>query len=102
MRSAIDRCCAETEMPGSAALLAQTPIETEPAAIRHPSRCTAGGGCCSSIRRTPRPAGGPPDSPEANVLVPVGSVAEESNTPTSKSIHVSLSLSAEREGGLRI
>ncbi len=34
--------------------------------------------------------------PEANVLVPVGSVAEESNTPTSKSIHVSLSVSAER------
>jgi hypothetical protein len=28
--------------------------------------------------------------PEANVLVPVGSVAERSNTPTSKSIHVSL------------
>jgi molybdopterin-dependent oxidoreductase alpha subunit len=34
--------------------------------------------------------------PEANVLVPVGSVAEESNTPTSKSIHVSLRPSAER------
>ncbi|MBA3317193.1 MAG: FdhF/YdeP family oxidoreductase [Gemmatimonadales bacterium] len=28
--------------------------------------------------------------PEANVLVPIGSVAEESNTPTSKSIHVTL------------
>ncbi len=28
--------------------------------------------------------------PEANVLVPVGSVAEHSNTPTSKSIHVTL------------
>ena len=28
--------------------------------------------------------------PEANVLVPLGSVAEESNTPTYKSIHVSL------------
>ncbi len=32
--------------------------------------------------------------PEANVLVPVGSVAEESNTPTYKSIHVSLEASA--------
>ena len=28
--------------------------------------------------------------PEANVLIPIGSVAEWSNTPTSKSIHVSL------------
>ena len=32
--------------------------------------------------------------PEANVLVPVGSVAERSNTPTSKSIHVSLAPAA--------
>jgi molybdopterin-dependent oxidoreductase alpha subunit len=32
--------------------------------------------------------------PEANVLVPVESVAAESNTPTYKSIHVSLELSA--------
>jgi hypothetical protein len=32
--------------------------------------------------------------PEANVLVPVGSVAEWSNTPTSKSIHVSLAPAA--------
>lgn len=32
--------------------------------------------------------------PEANVLVPIGSVAEESNTPTSKSIHVTLAPSA--------
>ncbi len=32
--------------------------------------------------------------PEANVLVPVGSVAEESNTPTYKSLHVSLEPSA--------
>lgn len=32
--------------------------------------------------------------PEANVLVPLGSVAEWSNTPTSKSIHVSLARSA--------
>ena len=31
--------------------------------------------------------------PEANVLVPLGSVAERSNTPTSKSIEVSLALS---------
>jgi molybdopterin-dependent oxidoreductase alpha subunit len=31
--------------------------------------------------------------PEANVLVPLGSVALESNTPTSKSIHVSLARS---------
>ena len=28
--------------------------------------------------------------PEANVLVPVGSVAEGSNTPTYKSLHVTL------------
>ena len=34
--------------------------------------------------------------PEANVLVPIGSVAEGSNTPTYKSIHVSLEPSAER------
>jgi molybdopterin-dependent oxidoreductase alpha subunit len=35
--------------------------------------------------------------PEANVLVPVGSVAAESNTPTSKSIHVTLeAVSGER------
>jgi anaerobic selenocysteine-containing dehydrogenase len=33
--------------------------------------------------------------PEANVLVPIGSVAERSNTPTSKSIHVSLAPAAE-------
>jgi molybdopterin-dependent oxidoreductase alpha subunit len=32
--------------------------------------------------------------PEANVLVPMGSVAERSNTPTSKSIHVTLARSA--------
>jgi molybdopterin-dependent oxidoreductase alpha subunit len=32
--------------------------------------------------------------PEANVLVPIGSVAERSNTPTSKSIHVSLAPAA--------
>jgi anaerobic selenocysteine-containing dehydrogenase len=32
--------------------------------------------------------------PEANVLVPVGSVAEESNTPTYKSLHVTLEASA--------
>jgi anaerobic selenocysteine-containing dehydrogenase len=32
--------------------------------------------------------------PEANVLVPIGSVAEESNTPTYKSIHVSLELAS--------
>jgi hypothetical protein len=32
--------------------------------------------------------------PEANVLVPVSSVAERSNTPTSKSIHVSLTPTA--------
>ena len=32
--------------------------------------------------------------PEANVLVPLGSVAEWSNTPTSKSIHVTLERSA--------
>jgi hypothetical protein len=31
--------------------------------------------------------------PEANVLVPLGSVAEWSNTPTSKSIHVTLARS---------
>ena len=29
--------------------------------------------------------------PEANVLVPLGSVAMESNTPTYKSLHVTLS-----------
>ncbi len=34
--------------------------------------------------------------PEANVLVPIGSVAAESNTPTYKSIHVSLEQSAAR------
>jgi molybdopterin-dependent oxidoreductase alpha subunit len=33
--------------------------------------------------------------PEANVLVPVGSVAERSNTPTSKSLHVSLAPTAQ-------
>ncbi len=33
--------------------------------------------------------------PEANVLVPVGSVAERSNTPTSKSLHVSLALARD-------
>ena len=33
--------------------------------------------------------------PEANVLVPIGSVAEQSNTPTSKSIHVTLAPSAQ-------
>ena len=32
--------------------------------------------------------------PEANVLVPLGSVADESNTPTYKSIHVTLAASA--------
>ncbi|HZS58134.1 MAG TPA: hypothetical protein VFA43_02615, partial [Gemmatimonadaceae bacterium] len=32
--------------------------------------------------------------PEANVLVPMGSVAERSNTPTSKSLHVTLARSA--------
>src|SRR5206468_216520 len=32
--------------------------------------------------------------PEANVLVPIGSVAEKSNTPTSKSIHVTLAPAA--------
>jgi hypothetical protein len=31
---------------------------------------------------------------EANLLVPIGSVAAESNTPTYKSIHVSLEPSA--------
>ena len=31
--------------------------------------------------------------PEANVLVPIGSVAEESNTPTYKSLHVTLEAS---------
>jgi molybdopterin-dependent oxidoreductase alpha subunit len=36
--------------------------------------------------------------PEANVLVPIGSVAEESNTPTYKSIHVTLEPSREVEG----
>ena len=36
--------------------------------------------------------------PEANVLVPVGSVAERSNTPTSKSLHVSLALAREAPG----
>jgi anaerobic selenocysteine-containing dehydrogenase len=33
--------------------------------------------------------------PEANVLVPVGSVAERSNTPTSKSVVISIRPSAE-------
>ena len=33
--------------------------------------------------------------PEANVLVPLGSVAMESNTPTYKSIHVTLSAARE-------
>ncbi len=33
--------------------------------------------------------------PEANVLVPIGSVAEKSNTPTSKSIYISIQPSAE-------
>jgi molybdopterin-dependent oxidoreductase alpha subunit len=33
--------------------------------------------------------------PEANVLVPVGSVADRSNTPTSKSLHVSLAPTAD-------
>ncbi len=33
--------------------------------------------------------------PEANVLVPIGSVAEESNTPTYKSLHVTLAPSAQ-------
>jgi len=28
--------------------------------------------------------------PEANVLVPIGSVAEKSNTPASKSVEISL------------
>ena len=37
--------------------------------------------------------------PEANVLVPIGSVAEESNTPTYKSIHVTLEPSREAEAG---
>jgi len=32
--------------------------------------------------------------PEANVLVPVDSVAEQSNTPTSKSIRITLQPSA--------
>jgi molybdopterin-dependent oxidoreductase alpha subunit len=36
--------------------------------------------------------------PEANVLVPIGSVAEESNTPTYKSLHVTLEASAEWAG----
>jgi len=36
--------------------------------------------------------------PEANVLVPIGSVAEQSNTPTSKSIHVTLAPSPQRAG----
>jgi anaerobic selenocysteine-containing dehydrogenase len=36
--------------------------------------------------------------PEANVLVPLGSVAEESNTPTYKSIHVSLELAGVAVG----
>ncbi len=36
--------------------------------------------------------------PEANVLVPIGSVAEESNTPTSKSIHVTLKASPRPAG----
>jgi len=36
--------------------------------------------------------------PEANVLVPIGSVAQGSNTPTYKSIHVTLELSGT--GGL--
>jgi anaerobic selenocysteine-containing dehydrogenase len=123
-------------MPGSAAPLAQTPIETEPAAIRHPSRLHGGRrvlfinpedaaargwaagqrvDITSHFGDEPRVARSfqlvpfaiprrclAAYFPEANVLVPVGSVAEESNTPTSKSIHVSLSLSAEREGGLRI
>ncbi len=35
--------------------------------------------------------------PEANVLVPIGSVAEKSNTPTSKSVIVSLSPSPDVE-----
>src|SRR6185369_12803825 len=35
--------------------------------------------------------------PEANVLVPVGSVAEESNTPTSKSVIVTISPSPDVE-----
>src|ERR1700730_3315485 len=39
--------------------------------------------------------------PEANVLVPVGSVAEASNTPTSKSVIVSISPSPDIEGASR-
>ena len=35
--------------------------------------------------------------PEANVLVPVGSVAEKSNTPTSKSVMVTISPSPDVE-----
>ncbi|MCW3061708.1 MAG: hypothetical protein JWQ02_3529 [Capsulimonas sp.] len=36
--------------------------------------------------------------PEANVLVPINSVADKSNTPTSKSVLITLRRSAEREG----
>jgi molybdopterin-dependent oxidoreductase alpha subunit len=36
--------------------------------------------------------------PEANVLVPLGSVADESNTPTYKSIHVTLELAGAAVG----
>jgi anaerobic selenocysteine-containing dehydrogenase len=35
--------------------------------------------------------------PEANVLVPIGSVAEKSNTPTSKSVIVTISPSPDVE-----
>ncbi|MGH9900518.1 MAG: molybdopterin dinucleotide binding domain-containing protein, partial [Pyrinomonadaceae bacterium] len=37
--------------------------------------------------------------PEANVLVPVGSVAEKSNTPASKSVVISLRPSADADSG---
>jgi len=37
--------------------------------------------------------------PEANVLVPLRSVAEKSNTPVSKSVVISLRRSAEVENG---
>ena len=43
--------------------------------------------------------------PEANVLVPLGSVAEKSNTPTSKSVVISVqhsALSAERDAEMPV
>jgi hypothetical protein len=36
--------------------------------------------------------------PEANVLVPIGSVALRSNTPTSKAVVVSFAVSPVRDG----